>query len=802
MDGLIFLVILVPLGILVLLIILLSKLFSQEQDITATRKMVAQLKDRFTHIENLLKDLANKELSTAGTKEQAEVHAFPKAVKPEVKPPAEVELPPTAFEPPPQVKEEQPAPPPLPEPALSQPEPATASLFDQNIRGERRTDWEKFIGENLANKIGIAVLVLGISFFVKFAIDKNWINETGRVLIGFLSGAVLIGFAHRIRNSYRSFSSVLVGGGLTVFYFTVAFAFHQYHLISQQAAFIIMVVITAFAVILAVLYDRIELGVLATIGGFVTPFLVSTGDDNYVVLFTYLAILNCGLLVLSWFRRWKAVNVIALFFTISIFGEWLVTRLFTGETLPLAGALIFATVFYALFIAMNILSNLKRRTSFGAFDFVLLATINFLYYAAGIACLNRLNEGEYNGLFTAALGAVNFVMAWWFFRKAAVDKNFIFLLIGLTVTFISLTGPVQLKGNQITLFWAAELVMLFWLYQRSRIVLLKVASLLLAFPLMISLFMDWSAVYFTDQQVIPVIANRGFITTLITASAFFIFRFLLRKEQESKYLPGLENVVVRNIATIAGILTAYLAGALEIYFQFSTRLPEAEVYPLYLQLFTFAFILLIQVPFRKAKSFGLMKGIGAAAAVFYYILQIRFNSETSFGMLETGRYQEHFIAHWVSGLLFVVILYRLIAFVRSRSQFRAGYGASLSWIMSVVFLIFISVEGYYLLTWIGYPTDRDWYYWSNLYFKAGLSIAWGISSFCLMWLGMKHKFRPLRVISLSLFTITIAKLFLFDIRNIPPGGKIAAFILLGVLLLVVSFMYQRLKKMIIDESKE
>ena len=70
----------------------------------------------------------------------------------------------------------------------------------------------------------------------------------------------------------------------------------------------------------------------------------------------------------------------------------------------------------------------------------------------------------------------------------------------------------------------------------------------------------------------------------------------------------------------------------------------------------------------------------------------------------------------------------------------------------------------------------------------------------MMWLGMKHTFKTLRIISLTLFTVTIIKLFFFDIQNIPPGGKIAAFILLGVLLLIVSFMYQRLKKMIIDDK--
>ena len=123
---------------------------------------------------------------------------------------------------------------------------------------KKETDLEKFIGENLANKIGIAVLVLGISFFVKYAIDKNWIKESGRVIIGLIAGGILIGIAHRIRNTYRSFSSVLMGGGITVFYFTIAFAFHQYELIGQKTAFGIMILITAFAVLLALYYDRLE----------------------------------------------------------------------------------------------------------------------------------------------------------------------------------------------------------------------------------------------------------------------------------------------------------------------------------------------------------------------------------------------------------------------------------------------------------------------------------------------------------------------------------------------------------------
>jgi hypothetical protein len=114
-------------------------------------------------------------------------------------------------------------------------------------------------------------------------------------------------------------------------------------------------------------------------------------------------------------------------------------------------------------------------------------------------------------------------------------------------------------------------------------------------------------------------------------------------------------------------------------------------------------------------------------------------------------------------------------------------------------VILLSAEMYQVNLWLNYKDEWTW--WENLYYKAGSVFFGAICSFIMMWLGMHYKFRPLRIISLSLFTITLIKLFVYDIRNIPPGGKIAAFILLGILLLTVSFMYQRLKKIIIDDAE-
>jgi uncharacterized membrane protein len=92
----------------------------------------------------------------------------------------------------------------------------TSTLPKEEKQPKKQRDYEKLIGENWLNKIGIAILVIGVGFFVKYAIDQNWIGEWGRVLIGLLSGGVLISIAHFLRKKYAAFSSVLIGGGISI----------------------------------------------------------------------------------------------------------------------------------------------------------------------------------------------------------------------------------------------------------------------------------------------------------------------------------------------------------------------------------------------------------------------------------------------------------------------------------------------------------------------------------------------------------------------------------------------------------
>ena len=776
-----------------IIFVVIYLLFSLNHKTDINNSSLSQIKDQLKKVTDQLEAL-QKQPGTVISKEEKTVIIVEQKVQPEQK--QAIPVPPVQ-----KPKEEKK----LPVPVFE-----TEEDFDERVLTEskpsikkqkKNTDLEKFIGENLANKIGIAVLVLGISFFVKYAIDNDWINEAGRVIVGFACGGILIGIAHYIRDKYRSFSSVLIGGGLTVFYFTTAYAFHQYHLIGQQPAFIIMVVISAFAVILSLYYDRQELAIIATIGGFITPFLVATGEGNYIALFTYLGILNTALTVLAWFKKWPAINSIALIFTTLIFGSWVISRTIFRDDLPYTNAWLFATFFYLQFICMNLVNNLRMKNQFRAFDFIILLSTNFLYYLIGIYIIST-QQAQLKGLFTLSLALFNFILLAVFYKNQRVDRNFISLLTGLVLTFVSLIPLVQFSGNSITLFWAAETVILLWIYQRTRMIHLKLASVAVFILMFASLFYTWFTVYLVNDKILAVIINKGFTTSVAVSVALFIYAGLLKKEKDPVFLNS--ETPTGTIAGYIGGLAyamAYFSGALEISYQFITRYPGTQIYTVYIQAFSFAAAFVILLLNKRSSSFPILKMAltGISLAIYLYYLNISF--EVSAGLINSPDGM-HFAAHWIAGLILLGLLVDSARYYFGPKNIQyAAYRPALTCLASISIVFLLSVEMYHILLWTHPGSENDLVWWENLYYKAGLSILWSICSFTMIWLGIRNNFQPLRILGLTLFTITLIKLFFYDIRNIPPGGKIAAFILLGILLLTVSFMYQRLKKILLDKPE-
>lgn len=211
---------------------------------------------------------------------------------------------------------------------------------------------ERLIGGNLLSKIGILILVIGVGFFVKYAIDKDWITETGRTVMGILAGFTLWGIAYRIRDAYRYFSSVLAGGGFAVEFVTVGLAYNYYSLFPSWVAFSILIAVTALMTFASLRLNRRELALIATAGGFIAPFLAGSSDGSFITLSCYMLILDMGMAVLAIRRNWHMITMSCIALTYPI----LLIAHFSSITNTEASGALFSSLYFLIFSAVMTIS--------------------------------------------------------------------------------------------------------------------------------------------------------------------------------------------------------------------------------------------------------------------------------------------------------------------------------------------------------------------------------------------------------------------------------------------------------------
>lgn len=773
-----------------------------------------KLDDLYHKAEDIRRDLieVHHMLTNSGFFESPKPHYQPQAVyqppvpEPYMPPVAQPQMPPPVA----QYVNTPPAPKPQPVPEVRAKKPQQEeSFFGKN------SDLEKFIGERLITFIGIAILVIGIAFFVKFAIDKNWINETGRTAIGILAGGILVGVAHRLRKSYTTFSSVLAGGGIATLYFTITYAFQVYHLFSQPAALGILVIITLFTVLLSVAYDRKELAILAIVGGFASPLMVKTGEGNFVVLCVYMLILDIGMLVLAYYKKWNVITILSFVFTILFFAGALVKEVEAGSHAHDHEAFVFATLFYLTFFIMNIINNVKAKREFASFEILSLLSNTGLYYAAGYFLLHHMELHSMKGLFTLLVASFNCVFAFMLFRRQEVDRKLVYFLVGLVITFVSLSGPVQLEGNHITLFWAAESALLLWFYYRSRLAVVKSFSILLNAALVLSTMYNWALVYTVNTDS-SAFVNKGFITTIGAVISLAVSSILLLRSDEKYFAGTLERDGYRKTLSAFGIVILFIGGLLEMTTVLSHTYNFATM-PIYWATYVVLFLVGIRIVMNSLKLeflswttrfLTIIMLFGVVAFPHIAVGNVRDN--WLMGMEHSFR---PFMAHYVylAGIIFLG--FNLLRDYNKSETIHPEHRNLYLWLLSGISIFILSAELDHsmVMSYALNPENPQWRadavqpninHGLTLSHKVGFPIIWGIGSFLMMIIGMRRKNRQVRIISLVLMGGVVVKLGLLGFFGESQTGKILAFVLCGVILLTVSFMYQRLRKFILTDEQQ
>src|SRR6266542_3474045 len=194
-------------------------------------------------------------------------------------------------------------------------------------------NWEQFMGAKLFAWIGGLALFLGVAFFVKYSFEHNLVPPEVRVAIGFAVGLVLVGGGLALKRKENVVTAqTLCATGILILY-AVTFAcrsFYHFAFFGSIPTFLLMTLITVVAFLLAVRLNAIAVAILGMAGGFLTPILLSTGQDNPFGLFGYIALLDIGLLMVTRRKGWSALPILGAVGTALMQVGW-VTQFFLRE---------------------------------------------------------------------------------------------------------------------------------------------------------------------------------------------------------------------------------------------------------------------------------------------------------------------------------------------------------------------------------------------------------------------------------------------------------------------------------------
>ena len=684
------------------------------------------------------------------------------------------------------------------------------------------SDLEKIIGESWINKIGILIVVIGVAIGAKYSIENELISPLTRIILGYLVGIGLLGFGIKLKPKFEGYSAVLVSGAISIFYFITYFAYSFYDLIPQALAFVMMLIFTAFTVFTAIKYKRVVIAHIGLIGAYAVPFLLSSGSGRVDILFSYMLIINLGILFISIKKDWKSLHYSAFFFTWMIYGSWFADKSFYSslqgyEALGIG----FATAFFLIFYGVSLFNNIISKEKLDKVNIILILLNSFIYFGFGFGIFNGHSIlDSYLGLFTLFNAVIHFAVLFFIKSKKLADSTLFYSTLAMVFTFITIAIPIQLDGSWVTLLWIAQGTILFWLGKTKKISIYEKISLPILGLAFISFLEDWSRYRYAVDLDIHAFWNINFLTGVFAVLGYGFTVYLSRKHPDpeiEKYSPF--NTIKSFYLPALLVLTAYLTFRNEIAYYFDYWYESSSVFVrekgdeyneynndigIFRNIYLLAYSLVFfggmaLLNFYKFKN----KILGVSSIVIGLLTLL---SAQTFGLGELGdlRYSYingHYSKYFNVSINYILIRYPLWAAVGFALW--AIFKNAKSYIENVKFHIFLEVVIHIsilnflsneLVTWMDIAGYQD-------VFKLGLSILWSVYSLLLVSLGIYQKKKYLRISALVLFGITLAKLFLYDISNLSTISKTIVLIILGLLLLIISFLYNKFKDKIGDETK-
>lgn len=668
---------------------------------------------------------------------------------------------------------------PVPSIPLEAPKPEEPSREFLGLPMASHGSFEMILGGKWLNWAGALMLLIGIGYGLKYAYDNSLIGPQGRLAIAVAWGtAALIGGEYFRRKSWSVLFHTLTGIGLAIYYLADFFSFQVYHLSNQTVSFGAAIGITVLAITLAVAHNALPIAVLAVLGGFLSPVLMSTGENSPYALFTYIAILDVVAMGAAYFRRWRALEFLCFSGTALMFAGWYV-KFWSPDGSQLRPALIFISLFYLMFLLIPTLHSLARKlpeTSEGIALVIVNALFSLCMYYRALYPQNR----QMLGFFVLGQALLVFILfRAWSMRVSGSPRTAQSLLM-ISLGLVTLAIPLHLKLYGIPLAWAVEGVLFTWAgikFARRDTRLFGFLALGLAvWNLMVRLPLHTA--YFTPLLNVP-FGSWVFVATACVLSAWLLKRAFAERREGNE-----PELVAAGVEFIAGFGLVCLLLTLETigFWQYVHRGEQYRSHALSSVIVLWSVIPLgVMLTLRRVKLLQMpWEALGLICYVIGALLFLvgfeRYRNESPWVFLH---------ATFAARVAFIGVLW-LGARIWAKDAFWKRDALETAGHVFLALLLAVELD-----RWAGENSHV-----SRRLALSLISVGWALQALVLIWLGLVTRKKLRRHLGFLLFEIVIGKVLLIDTSQLEKVYRIISFMATGVLLLMGGYFYHRYSELL------
>lgn len=406
---------------------------------------------------------------------------------------------------------------PQPEPIVSAPEPAAVP--------QGPSLWERLFSGNVVVKVGIVVLFFGVAFLLKYTYERIHVPIELRLLAVAAGAIALLVFGWRLRTERPGYALALQGGGVAILYLVIFAAFRLFHLLPGPLAFVLLAAVAVASAVLAIAQDSLTLAAIGVSGGFLAPVLASTGQGSHVMLFSFYAVLNAGIVAIAWKKTWRVLNLLGFAFTFVIGVLWGVNR-YRPEDFATTEP--FLLLFFAMYLAIPLLFARRRAVELKDYvDGTLVFGVPIVAFGLQTALVR---DFEYGAAYSAvALAAIYLALALSLYRRTGGNLRLLVeAFIALSLAFGTLAIPLAFEGRLTSAAWALEGAAVCWIAVRQGRLLARCFGYFLQLAAGIAFLSD---VDFGVRSGTPVLNSVYLGTAFLAIAAFFCAAYIERNRE-------------------------------------------------------------------------------------------------------------------------------------------------------------------------------------------------------------------------------------------------------------------------------